>query len=266
MHRRELPPIYDIHVHLQAGLDDGPRTLEEAVEMCRMAYQDGTRTMFATAHQNSHYPTTTPDAIRNSTKTLVGQLKRDGLAMNIVPNAEIMAEDNFEEGWLKNEHLSVGDRKKYLLVEMPDGKYLNLSNSVKYYAKQNLTVILAHPERQPGMLHVHHHIDELLELGALVQVSADSVTHPRSKQDANALREWFRLGIVHAMGSDGHSPTRRLPLLGDAYQIVCQWVGVDAARRIFHINGMRILDGSPFKVNKPQRKQKAWFNRLFSAR
>ena len=33
-------PLVDMHCHLLAGLDDGPRTQEDALEMCRIAYAD----------------------------------------------------------------------------------------------------------------------------------------------------------------------------------------------------------------------------------
>ena len=57
-------PLVDIHCHLLAGLDDGPRTDEDALEMCRIAYEDGTRIIAAGAHQNEHYPENTADRIR----------------------------------------------------------------------------------------------------------------------------------------------------------------------------------------------------------
>ncbi len=53
-----------MHCHLLAGLDDGPRTEEDAVEMCRIAYADGTRIIAAGAHQNEKYPAVTPERIR----------------------------------------------------------------------------------------------------------------------------------------------------------------------------------------------------------
>jgi protein-tyrosine phosphatase len=265
--RRQLK-IVDIHVHLLAGLDDGPRTQEDAVEMCRMAFEDGTDWMCATSHQNNRYPDVTPGVILEAAKKLRENVRAAGIGeLSLIPSAEIMAEEDFEKGWEDGKHLSIGNHKKYLLVEMPDGKVLDLRDTVRLYAKQNLKVILAHPERQPGMLHHKDWIEELLAEGALVQVSAESVTHPKSRDDAIALKTWFKRGIVHAMGSDGHSPRRRLPLLGNAYDVVCKWIGVSATERIFCSNGLRIVQGLPFKVPqiKPAKKR-GWFNQLFSAR
>ena len=33
--------MIDLHCHLLAGVDDGPTTLQESVELCRIAVADG---------------------------------------------------------------------------------------------------------------------------------------------------------------------------------------------------------------------------------
>ena len=258
--------LVDIHCHLLAGLDDGPKTAEDALEMCRIAYADGTRWICAGAHQNEHYPLVTPDVIRSAVAQLKEQLKEDGLGLATVPCAEITAHIGMEEAWKKGQLLSVADRKRYLLVEMPDGMYVDLKATVAAFAEEKLRVILAHPERQAELLHGNKLIEEYIELGALVQVSAESVTKPKSSADAKILRQWFRRGIVHAMGSDGHSPRRRLPQMGDAYKEVCRWAGVNVAHRIFSTNGLGIMQGWNIKFPRPEKPKKAWYSRFFTSR
>ena len=51
-----MTPLADTHVHLLAGRDDGPRTMDEAVAMCRMLVAEGVRHATALAHQNDDYP------------------------------------------------------------------------------------------------------------------------------------------------------------------------------------------------------------------
>jgi len=42
--------MIDLHSHILPGLDDGPSGLEESLDMCRVAYGDGIRTIVATPH------------------------------------------------------------------------------------------------------------------------------------------------------------------------------------------------------------------------
>jgi protein-tyrosine phosphatase len=254
----------DIRAHLLAGLDDGPQTLEAAIKMCRIAYADGTEWMCATAHQNRQYPHVTPDSILNATLELRSRLQCEGVNMGIVPSALVMAEEDMEEAWQQGQLLSIANRKQYLLIEMPHDMFFDLRSTVVNFAKQNLTVVLAHPERQPAILHRNNLIEELIELGAIVQVSTRSVTNPKSALDKRCLRQWFRRGIVHCMASDGHSPSRRLPCMSAAYQIVSQWAGAGIADQTFSINGLKIVSGVKIKPPKPQMPRKSWFLRLFS--
>jgi len=42
--------MIDLHTHILSGVDDGASTIEESLEMCRIAYGDGIRTIVATPH------------------------------------------------------------------------------------------------------------------------------------------------------------------------------------------------------------------------
>jgi protein-tyrosine phosphatase len=42
--------MIDLHSHILFGIDDGPKAIEESIQMCRIGYQDGIRTIVATPH------------------------------------------------------------------------------------------------------------------------------------------------------------------------------------------------------------------------
>jgi protein-tyrosine phosphatase len=256
-------PLADMHCHLLAGLDDGPRTLADAVTMCRTAYDEGVRLMAAGAHQNDHWPDVTPQRIRAATDTLRDELRRVGVPVSIFPCAEVMARPHLEAAWLGGELLSVADRGQYLLVEMPHGLFVDLTSSVCKLREAGVSVILAHPERCPEFLHEPGVLEALIDLGCLVQVSSSSVTDPRSPVDERALRDWFRRGCVHLMGSDGHSPRRRPPRLAGAYRQVCRWAGAAVADRVFSIHGAAAAHGLPLHIPAPQPRRVRWFARFW---
>ena len=43
----------DLHCHIIPGVDDGPQTLDESLEMIALAAESGTAVMVATPHRNS---------------------------------------------------------------------------------------------------------------------------------------------------------------------------------------------------------------------
>ena len=83
-------PLADMHCHLLAGLDDGPRTSGEALEMCQLAYAEGTRMVAALAHQNPRYRGNTPQRIQEAVAELTKQLHDADIPLTVYPSAEIM--------------------------------------------------------------------------------------------------------------------------------------------------------------------------------
>jgi protein-tyrosine phosphatase len=256
-------PLFDMHCHLLAGLDDGPRTDAEALQMCRIAWEEGTRCVAATAHQNDRWPAVTPELIRTATRHLSRLLLDNDVALTVFPCAEIMVHPDLEASWLDGRLLSVADRNEYVLLEMPHGLFVDLRTLVRDLRERGLRPILAHPERQPELLHEPGWIEQFIQAGCLVQVSSGSVTDPRSRTDAQALKDWFRRGIVHLMGSDGHSPRHRRPRMADAYGQISRWAGVGMADRVCSTNATAIVHGLPLRIPEPEPRSTGWFA-LFS--
>jgi protein-tyrosine phosphatase len=252
-------PLVDMHVHLLAGLDDGPRTPDDARAMARMMAAEGVRLSVALAHQGERWPAVTPDRIRSAARELADALRADGTELSVFPCAEVAANPDLDADWSAGRLVSVADRGRYLLVEMPGHRFVDLRPTVRRLAGLGVRPILAHPEQHPELLHEPGAVEDLIGLGCLVQVSAGSVTEPPTRADARALRDWFRRGVVHLLGSDGHSPRRRPPLLAAAYRQVGRWAGIAVADRVGSTYGTAILHGLPLSIPPPQRPGRRWF-------
>lgn len=253
-----MVPLADMHCHLLAGLDDGPATVDEAVAMCRLAHAGGTRLLAAGAHQNADWPAVTPDAIRAAAAVLAHRLKEEQLAITIFPCAEVMVTPDLVAAWQRGTLLSVADGGKYLLVEYPHGQFVDLRGTARRFAALGVRLILAHPERCPDLLFGAGHVEELIAAGCLMQVSASSVTRPRDGEHEQALRDWFRRGIVHLLGSDGHSTTRRRPTMDTAYRTIAAWAGDFVADQVASVNGMAVSQGLSLRTPLPRKPRSGW--------
>jgi protein-tyrosine phosphatase len=256
-------PLVDMHCHLLAGVDDGPRTDEEVLEMCRIASSEGIGYSVALAHQNEQYPEVTPQLIRERVPLLSQALREAAIPLSVYPCAEVMADPDLEARWGRGELFSVADRGKYLLVEMPHGLFVDLRPASQRLRKAGVRILLAHAERQPEFLHDPGRIEQFIEAGCLVQVNSASVTNPSSGEDEKALRDWFRRGVVHVMGSDAHSPRRRRPQMREAYEQVVRWAGAGVADRVFSTHATAILHGLPLSVPTPEPRKAGWFARFW---
>jgi protein-tyrosine phosphatase len=253
-----MSELTDLHCHLLPGLDDGPQTWDDALAMCRVAAAEGVRYAAALAHQDERW-NVPPAAIRGAVRELARRLDREGVSLTVFPAAEVMAATDLAEAWAAGRLVSLGDQGRYLLVEMPHRLFVDLRPTVRLLRAAGVRVVLAHPERHPELLHEPERLGELIRLGCLVQVSAGSVT---GAGEVRALREWFRRGCVHALGSDGHSPGKRPPLMAAAFARVREWVGADAAEQICGRNGLALLRGERLEVTRPGTPRRSWAHRL----
>jgi protein-tyrosine phosphatase len=232
--------------------------------MCRIAVADGTHMSVALAHQNEHWKGVTPERIREAAGQLAQSLHRLGVGLVVFPSAEVMVRPDLVSAWKVGDLVSVADHRQFMLIEMPDGIFVEVGTIVQGLRDAGIRPILAHPERHPEFLHDPGRIEELIHLGCLVQVSSGSVTRPANRNDERALRDWFQRGIVHVLGSDGHSRKRRPPKMGDAYRQIIRWAGSAVADRVCSTNGMAILQGLPMRIPDPTPRKKGWFLNLWS--
>lgn len=227
--------------------------------MCRIAYDEGTRLISATAHQSETWPNVTPERIRLATRRLERQLAEAQIGLSVYPCAEVMIHPELEDLYAGGRLLSIADMGHYLLIEMPHQLYFNVRYMVAKLRAAGVRPILAHPERCPELLHKVGEIEDLIDAGCLVQVSTKSITEPKNRRDERALRSWFERGIPHVLGSDGHSPRRRPPHIRAAYDKISRWAGPDVATRIASANGVAILRGLPFCVPDFKPPRRRWF-------
>lgn len=261
-------PIVDMHCHLLAGLDDGPKQLPEAIEMCSMLARQGVGAVHALAHQNEQYPLVTPVRIREHIRILQDTVRDKKLPVAVMPGAEVMVHPRTLSSVDEQQYLTIADRGLFMLIELPHAVFIDLRPIVAGLMQRGIRPILAHPEQVQELLFSDSTAEELIRLGCLFQLSTGNVTMPMTRRHGMAIKTWVQRGFVHVIGSDGHSPGRRPPLLAEAAQIISQWTGSLEANRICGLNGMAILQGLPLRIEPPRAPRnlfwfvKDWLNRL----
>ncbi|MFO0814635.1 MAG: CpsB/CapC family capsule biosynthesis tyrosine phosphatase [Gemmatales bacterium] len=244
-------PIVDMHCHLLAGLDDGPREMAEAIEMCTMLAEQGVGAVHALAHQNEHYPQVTREVVAQAGMLLKDEVRNKRLPVAIFPGSEVMVHPTTLESVDKKLYCTIGSNP-FMLIELPHGIFIDLRDTVAGLMERGIRPILAHPEQSQELLFSEHMAEDLIRLGCLFQLSTGNVTMARDRRHAQAIKNWVQRGFVHVIGSDGHSSTRRPPLLAEAAKIIMQWIPGLAANKLCGMNGMAILQGLPLRIEPPQ--------------
>lgn len=197
--------MIDLHTHLLPGIDDGPATLGDSVEMARTAWEQGTRTMVCTPHMAPSYPTD-PGRVHEGVRDLTAALDDAGIGLRIVPGGEIALDHLPRMNDADLAMASLGGGGEWLLLEMPFvGWPLKLADILRDLEIRGFRAILAHPERADSIQRSPDRIRDVIGRGALVQLTAGSFLGehgPAARRTAGIL---LAGGAAHLIASDAHS-------------------------------------------------------------
>jgi protein-tyrosine phosphatase len=272
--------MIDLHSHILYGLDDGPVTLDESLEMCRIGYRDGIRTIVATPHMLNGVYRNNRATILSRTRELNTALSRLGIRnslphhsvirtsdhelqtqdpelqapnseLTILPGADVhLGEDLL--GPLKQKKLmTVGNGGKYLLIEFPSHGIPYMAESALFrLIAHGMIPIITHPERNPEVGRKPARYYEMIRMGCLGQVTAMSLTGGFGPEVKRLAEELLIHRLVHFIASDAHSIDTRPPILTPAVRAASKRVGKEEAGRMVAEYPQAILEGK--KPNIPQ--------------
>jgi protein-tyrosine phosphatase len=137
--------MIDYHAHLLPGLDDGPSTLDESIQMSRLLVASGFNTVYCTPHLIKHRYDASNATVRQSVRELQTTLDRCGIALKLLAGREYRMDNHFHE-YLGN--LMPLEGSNYLLIEIPPDSYQGMVlDAIAAITRKGLTPMIAHPER-----------------------------------------------------------------------------------------------------------------------
>jgi protein-tyrosine phosphatase len=244
--------MIDLHAHPIAGIDDGVRDTDEAVEFCRIAVAEGITTLVATPHIREGMFPNRRAAILEGVESLRERLRQEKVGLNLAPGAEIYLEPDLVARLRAGDYLTLNDGGRYLLLELPTRHLPAGVEEIIYQLRlEGLTPVLAHPERIRPFQEDSGRLARLVELGALSQVTGGSLLGQFGTQALHAARALLKEGLVHVLASDAHNNGARAPRLRQAVEEAASLVGEGAARRLVLDVPQAILAGQDVEASVP---------------
>ncbi len=244
--------MFDLHSHILPGLDDGAKTMEEAVAMIRLAAQNGTRAILATPHSRDIQETSAHQALQSRLDKLKKEAQRESIKIDVVLGMENHLTPDLPQLVERGEGYSIND-KGYILVELPFSFYPDYTEDVLFDLQaKGLTPIIAHPERQASIQADPNLMKRLVERGILGQVTAMSIIGQFGPEALRSAHTLMKRGLVHVIASDAHRPTGpRIPVMSEAVEEAIKIVGKSASEAMAVSNPEAILEGRPVEPDTP---------------
>ncbi len=232
-----VPGFVDVHSHVVPSGDDGSRSIEQGLELCRLARESGTSILFATPHAHApwdSYPRTP---------------ERDSLyAASLAEMREHVASWGLDlrRGWEVYPSEVTGgtvadlvlEGTSAVLIEFP-GSWLEIEDTIAVVARAaneveaaGLVPVLAHPERCRAVADDPRVVAPLAERGWLLCLNAPSVTGGHGSTAERTAWALLEAGLVSLVASDAHSRSRP-PMLDDAARAIGERLGDDVAGPLF---------------------------------
>jgi protein-tyrosine phosphatase len=133
---------------------------------------------------------------------------------------------------------------RHLLVEFPAGRLTRGAEALFHEMLVLGTVpVIAHPERNRVFVEEPARLARLVEIGALVQVTAGSLLGDFGKPVKSAAHDLLRRGLAHVVASDSHSLEHRAPRQAAARELVRRSYGAELEDLLFERNPGAIVRG-----------------------
>lgn len=249
--------MIDIHSHILPGLDDGARTLEESVQMMRIAARGGTTDIVATPHANLEFPF---DPERTARK-IAELAAASGPEPRIHYGCDLhLSYDNVQQALAQPSRFTI-DGGSYLLVEFPDLLIVRTAGEIfDKLLRADIVPVITHPERNALLQQRLEELESWVEQGCRVQVTAQSFLGRFGRQAREFAELLVRRGLAHLVASDAHDAQDRAPDLSGAFDHLRRKYGEELAGRLLIENPRRVLESAPIEpFEKPSAAAKKWY-------
>ncbi len=240
--------MIDIHTHILPGLDDGPDCLANSLKYVKIAYDEGITTICATPHAMDAVYQCTPIQILFKCFLLTQELEKKDIPVCIRPGSEIRLTHDIISLYDKGSLMTLNNLRKHILLELPPVFIMKgVSNIITQLADRGIKVIIAHPERNATIIKNMSIVTDLISAGALMQVTATSLTGGFGKRIMKISEKMLLNNTVTFISSDFH-PGRQF-MMQDAYDKTREMTNTKTTERIFLHNPEKILSFTPQLMN-----------------
>lgn len=243
--------MVDLHSHILPGIDDGPLQLSGFTDMVKEAVRGGITHLFATPHHlNGKYENTKVD-ILDRVEEMNNYLLQNNIPLTLHAGQELRIHRELFNSLARNLILTLDNKGSYLLLELPSGNIPKYTHDVIYELLiKGIQPIIVHPERNREFIESPNQLFELVQEGALTQITSGSILGHFGKKIKSFSEKIIEHQLAHFVASDAHNTNTRGFTLQEAYEAITREYGIDRTY-YFKENAELLLLGQNPQIEKP---------------
>lgn len=238
--------MIDLHCHLLPGIDDGAPDGATALALARIAVDDGITHAVCTPHIHPGRYDNTPSEIEQALAGLRRALAEAGIPLQVAAAAEVRIGPELLAADLVGRVALLGpwEARRGLLLELPhEGVPLGSEKLTRHLLERGIQPVLAHPERNKGLMRQPSRLRPFLQQGCLLQVTAGSLCGRFGERARALAEELLDAGHIAVLATDAHNLRHRPPRLREGFEAAAARVGERAAERLVFEHPRRLSTG-----------------------
>lgn len=231
--------LVEMHCHILPGVDDGARTMEEALQLLQMEADQGVRQIILTPHYREGYFETPRDQIREAYQKLCRMASRSRIPVECHLGCELHKNADILQLLEQDSAYHMADTRYVLLEFSESDPFRVIRNYTSGLLNNGYRPILAHVERYREL--DEDGIRELTDLGAYIQVNAESILGKSGWRTKRFCHRLMKEERIHFVGSDAHRTSGRVPCLGPCAAYMKKKFGEEQTMRVLSENPQKLL-------------------------
>ncbi|MGI6392041.1 MAG: CpsB/CapC family capsule biosynthesis tyrosine phosphatase [Candidatus Izemoplasmatales bacterium] len=196
--------MVDIHSHALPFVDDGAKSMSDALAMIERAIACGVTDLFLTPHYRPYQDfLATPQRIRALFAKVVSQVQNRNLNIRLHLGNEIFYSIEVIDLLRKDKVLKMGNSDMVLIEFATGDDHETIIEAVHNLVSLKLRPIIAHVERYEKLRN-HEYYSGLKRMGALIQVNAGAVLGHYGKPLQKRVCLLIKHKLVDFIASDAH--------------------------------------------------------------
>lgn len=233
----------DLHLHYVPAVDDGARSVDEALALCRELKAIGFDMLVTTPHIRSGMF----DNRREDLISAFESFKSVAAAAPDMPELLLSAEHHCDGtllDLLQGGGLLPYPGERAILIEFGyDSLPVNVERVAFMLALKNLRPVIAHPERCAPLFRKTAPIDKLLDQDVGLQLDLMSLIGKYGRAPCAAAERMVEEGVYTIAASDAHRPEDALGV-GKGIERLYKLVGDEEAQLLLADNPRRLMRGA----------------------
>ena len=236
--------MIDLHLHILPEVDDGSQSLEESLEMAKIALASGVDQVIATPHSNHPFRSRgySGEELERRLNAFRRGLKERNIPLTVYDGMEIFVDENTGRLIRKGKLFGLNHGKYYLLEFPFEAEPAWIDERLDEIASPEVTPLIAHVERYECAQREPQLIYRWLRGGCEIQVNKGSFFGQFGRAAQQTAVTALNNGLVTCIASDAHDPDERAPWMKDIADYIIKYYNNKVAELLLKEYPERILD------------------------